>query len=164
MEHIDEETSDNGTVLEGALLCGLGLVPVGERNALTGVADHPCDAGIYHIAIFLVIGENGCPGKPIELGIVAAAIQRYTVCFAFFCIERDFSFIELLGEMIETEKSVPDGIVFQTPGVILIECKLGGLLIFCVNEKALCHIFCYFRIIGFSRELTVRTESGDRFE
>ena len=97
-QQVDEEAADNGTMLEHMLRAGLGLIEVGQRYALNGFGYHFCNAGMNHVPILGIVGENGCPCEPVKLGEETAAIQRYTILFALFGIERDFSFIELFEE------------------------------------------------------------------
>ena len=69
-------TADNASVLKSYMRAVIGIVPVGERNAVDRyVVEFPQRIN-KHLKIVTAVGKSGGPDEPVALCVVLARVER----------------------------------------------------------------------------------------
>ena len=109
------------------------IPPTGERawkpTCLPVFASYQSDSGtrLGDSFAYLYAGSNSAakpcfepvqrrsPGKPVELGVIGAIVERQPVLVLVATVKRQFLFDHLFWKQIESSKLIPDQVVLLAP-------------------------------------------------
>ena len=126
LQELDEQTADDGAVLEVDVVSTNGVVPVGHGDAVAGEVVGGPQGGDVALKVGVAPEQGGGPDQPVRLGVVGAVVQGHTVGLEAGEVGLYLALQHLGGEDIRAEELIPHGVVLHGVGAGAVEGQTVG--------------------------------------